>query len=374
MTAASNIVLAHRVARRFQAKGKGLSLVPEFKKALEDYKKGDWAPMKAFLVKVRGLILPDGGTAPAWFGALGTAKRNAIRALHRDSHALADNLDPSISKTGPETWISYMVPRLEEWGKKLRTLEIASQADDAEVAIERNGFTVIPMAGVTKAEIDGSLEALDAAIAAVRSKFPKVLYGKVFLSTHLGGKTAARYMYNDDTVHLSVKARKRFDDVYSLIHELGHRYDHKFLKDELRKRFWALSTQKVYEKLQFDAKLREQVADEAVSLAKARAQGRPVPNPSPELVAWLKSPDGPNNPRELTTKFLNLQITEKELHDGMKGTKDSEVTTEKVLHGPLSVTTYGATSPTENFAEAFAHFILGKSMPPEFVEILSEAK
>jgi hypothetical protein len=364
-------ISSERVVARFVV-AKAVSLVPEFRDALRAYQQGDEEPIKHFLQQVSEIILPGGGNVPpSWFNALGTAKRNAIKGLYKDGQALLGMLSPSQPVHDADKWRSYTVMRLEEWGKKLRTLEIASQAEEENRAIERGGFTIVPMPGVKKAEIEASLEALDAAAEKIRSKFPKVLYGKVFFSTHLAAKTAAHYVYADDTIHLSVRARKRFSDIYTLIHEIGHRYDHKFLGTTDRKEFWALSTRKEYEKIVFDEKLRTEVADEAVGLAKAKAQGKSLTSPSPELVAWLKSPDGPNDPRGLTTKFLNYVITEKQLHEAIKGTKDAVVLTDKLLHGPLAVTPYGATKPTENFAEAFAHYVLGMPMAQEFEDIFA---
>lgn len=364
--------LSKRVARRFLAKGAPASLVPEFMSALEAYKEGNHEPITSLLRKIVDMF--PGGKPPAWYNALGTAKRNALKKLYMDGQRLLPNVSPlhaGILKD-PETWRKYTVDELIRWGKGLRTLEIAMQADEPDREIQWEGFSILPMPGVKVSESEGALEAFKAAVGKIRTKFPSVLYGKVFFSTHLKARVAAWYSPQDDTIHLNVRAKKRFDDVYTIIHEMGHRYDFKFLGEENRRKFWGLSMRKEYEKIFFDEKKREQVADEAVALAKAKAQGRPVSAPSPELVAWLKSPHGPSNPRELTTKFMNLAIGEKELHDGIKGTKNAEVTTEVVLHGPLSVTPYGATKPRENFAEAFAHYVLGMNQPPELEAIIAD--
>jgi len=100
---------------------------------------------------------------------------------------------------------------------------------------------------------------------------------------------------------------------------------------------------------------------------------RVLPQMSTELVAWLKS-DGPKYARELMTSYLVGMVTEKNLHDGIKGSKDLKVVTDDLLHGPLSVTPYGATKPMENYAEAFAHYVLGMDMPQELADILASEK
>jgi len=365
--AAANIVLAYRVARRFEVKG-ALDLIPDFEEARAELKAGNVAKMVEFAKKAFDTLFPGGQPLP-WFHGLSTVKRNQLKTLYRELQVFQQNA-PS-AETHPELLRGALV-MVSGWPKALRTVEVASQAEEA--GFQHGPFQVITMPGLTKLQVNSALEALDSASAKLRASFPKVLYGNVYLSNTLKKNVAAWYVSTEDKFYLNVAAKKRFDDVYTIIHELGHRHDTKFLSKEGRKKIWELSTRKVYEKLTFDAKLREQVADEAVTLAKAKAQGKPLTAPSPELVAWLKSPDGPNNPRELTTKFLNLQITEKELHSEMNGTKDAVVTTDKVLHGPLAVTPYGAKSPTENYAEAFAHYALGMAMPQEFVEVLADEK
>lgn len=364
---------AERVAERFLIAKGGISLRPEYEKALKALEQGDLEPIRAFGDKVQEIITPGGGLNPAdWFGALGTAKRNAIKKLRRDIES--NRLYLSRANVSNPQMLAYSIDRVREWGKGLRTLELATEVGDQEREIHHGPFIVVPVPGVTKAAVDAALEALDAAAEKIRPKFPQVLYGKVFLANHLAKNTSAHYVYSSDSLSLNVKASRRFDDIYTICHEFGHRYDHKFLEKSLKNKFWALSTRKQYEFIQFDEKLRDKVADEVVFLAKQRAIGKPLPKMSPELEAWLKSPDGPTNIKRYIGEFLTYTIDEAKLHAAAKGKKDALVTTGKVLQEPLAVTSYGATNPTENFAEAFAHYVLGKALAPEFVEILNEAR
>lgn len=364
-----------RVAMRFVI-AKSMSLIPEYKAAILAYERGDEGPIVALIKKVADVILPNGGNVPpSWFMALGVAKRNTLKYLVQDADRLLTIISPSNPGYAhdPDKWRRYVVMQLEPWGKKLRTLELASQATDEDREFKHGDFMVTPMPGVTKAETDGALEALDAAASKVRAKFPEVLYGKVFFSTHLSAKTSAHYVHADDTVHLSVRARKRFSDIYTLIHELGHRYDHqKFLKSDFRKEFWALSTRREFEKVVFDEKLRDTIATEAVEIAKARKAKKPFRGMSPELEMWASEPMNTRWVKDVMTDFLNGHTDEATLHKQMKGNRDVTITTDKLLHGPLSVTPYGATKPTENFAEAFAHYVLDMPMPQQFVELFAK--
>jgi hypothetical protein len=363
--------LAPSVAARHML-AKGMSLVPDFQTALNAYKQGEPNPIMALLQRVVDTILPGGERPPSWFNALGTAKRNALLWLYREGSRLREMVSPAHQGQihDAEKWRAYVVMELETWGKKLRTLEIASQAGEEERAIKHGGFTIVPMPGVSKTETDAALEALDAASEKIRSKFPQVLYGNVFFSTHLSATTAAHYVYGDDTIHLSVRARKRFNDIYTLIHEFGHRFDHKFFTNkELRNRFWDLSTRKVYERINFDDRLRQAVADELVGVAKARKEGKTFTPFSPEAEMWVKEL---HDVKGLMSAFLSGKLDESKLHAEIKGHQDKLVMTGKVQHGPLAVTPYGATKPTENFAEAFAHMVLGMAMPPELAEIMAK--
>ncbi len=139
------------------------------------------------------------------------------------------------------------------------------------------------------------------------------------------------------------------------------------MSKEVRKKLWTLSSGKEFVTIHYDAKLRDTVADEAVGIAKSRKDGKPFHGMTPELEQWAKIRDL----KKGISEFLAGRLSEKELHAAIKGPKDVEVKTDKVLHGPLAVTPYGATSPAENIADAFAHFVLDMSMPAQIQEVFA---
>jgi hypothetical protein len=179
-------------------------------------------------------------------------------------------------------WLEY---RAASWAKAIRTLEIVSAVGDEDIEVKHGPFTMIPMPGVTSKLAKAALDALDVATAKVKAKCARVLYGKLFVTTTMRKGVAAEYTRENDSLYLNVLAKKRFSDVFTIIHELGHRHDAKFLSDAGRKMYWALSTRKVE---------------------------------------------------------------------------------------PLHVTPYGATKPGENYADGFAHFILGMDVPAELAAILED--
>jgi hypothetical protein len=62
------------------------------------------------------------------------------------------------------------------------------------------------------------------------------------------------------------------------------------------------------------------------------------------------------------------------LHDALAlpGEGTIKVRTSKILREPLAVTSYGAKDWKENFAEAFAFFVMGKPLPAEIGELFAK--
>lgn len=383
-------VLSLRVAARFQElTAKSQLLLPEFSEALQELKNSNSDPMIAFIKRVVAILVPGEKVAP-WYYALGTAKRNAVMWLHKEGSIILANLPSTRDFTNPESAPrfnstsdprdsankirDYYVLTCTVWGKKLRTLEIALQSEDEEKHIKHGPFTLVRIAGLTQSDVNGALEALDAAADKIRDKFPQVLYGTIFLSPHLGSKRAASYVFAEDNIQLDVHARKRFSDMQTLIHEFGHRFDHKFFKNkELRERFARLSVEKVVETIRYDEKLRRAVAEEALQFAKAKKDGGVMPNMSDDLARWIKSPRGVGSYiKTVMTNYLSGKFDEQKVISAVMGHLDQDVETGKLLHAPLHVTPYGGTNPRENFAEAFAFYVLGLDMPAELADIMAQ--
>ncbi len=375
-TAAENLFLAHRVAQRHEqeladrfAKATR-SLLPEYTEALKALEAGDPAPITDFGKKLHAIVLPTGKPAD-WFWALGTTKRNALKNLVRGVERF--EMDKSLL-TKSDIYRSIVIGGVKEWAKLIRTLELAVVSGDSEKEFSHGPFTVVPMDGVSKAKMAEALEALDQAVAKVKPHFPEVLYGKVFFSNHLKKGVAAMYIYTEDKLYVNVLAKKRFSDMYTILHELGHRYDFQLLDKDLKREFWALSTRKEFERATYDEKLREQMGEEALAFVKARKAGSPLPKMSPQLEMWLRWAVLTPDPKTLTTNFISGFISGKDFQEGIKGKKDQSFMTTNLLHGPLSVTPYGATKPMENFAESFAHYVLGMDQPQELASIIERAK
>lgn len=245
-------------------------------------------------------------------------------------------------------------------------------------------FTVIPLRGVSQKDVDTCLSALDKAAMFLRAKFPQVLYGKVYLNTSVGKgfRAVALYSSGHDTLALSTRTSSTVGDVHAICHELGHRYFEKFWKNKEQKDdFRRLSTESQYEFLEFDKPTRANLADEFISNAEAMREGARPPV-SDLLGAWItelkKRPEALREVQTLGKKFTydkDDSVGEK-LWEALALPNEGTIRnrTEKILRPPLAVTPYGAKAWTENFAEAFALYVMGKPLPAEIAALMERLK
>ena len=245
--------------------------------------------------------------------------------------------------------------------------------------IPHGDFTVIPVKGVSQKDITSCLAALDKAAAYIRPKFPQVLYGKAYLGTSVGRgySSVALYSPGHDTLALSTRTALTVGDVHAICHELGHRYYTKFWKNkEQRDAFWHLSVDSQYETVDFDKATRGKMADEFIfNSEKMREGGRP---PTSDLLGtWIVELKRRPEIREVISlgkKFTwekDDSVREK-LWLALALPSESgviTVRTDKEIRGPLAVTPYGGKDWKENFAEAFAFYVMGKPLPPEISAI-----
>ena len=235
------------------------------------------------------------------------------------------------------------------------------------------------MPGVTHKDEEGALQALDAAAKALSHKFPQVLYGKVFITPRLPkAQTEAQYVFDSDVLYLSMKARDGVGDVYALIHEIGHRYFHKFWKDrDAAREFQRLSTEPEYEVIQISPETKKAWTEELITQARARRTNQQVPlTQDKRLMEWIRHLQVTNSVNLSELRKLTLAAVkggpnqDRALQFGLMSMIPSEYQTNRIVREPYAVTPYGATSWTENFSEAFAHFVLGKALPEPIQKIM----
>lgn len=186
-------------------------------------------------------------------------------------------------------------------------------------------------------EIQGLIKSAVKEITPVRD-FKKVLYGDVFVVGQLRqSRTLAWYSPSEDEVYLRNLAKKGFDDLASLVHELGHRYDFKFATAGQKRNIAAL-----YSKLGWDARRVEVPVLKVGELLPVNLRGELTPR--------------------VITKVTPLSY---ELGSGIsvRISAVEDILKRKAVEGKLFPSGYSMKNSTEFFAECFAFYVLGRMAP-----------
>ena len=328
-------------------------------------------------IKGEGMFGQRTSSAP-WLLALSTMKANKLRLANVRADTEMHHLRNFQKMQGDaKRYAEYGEGERQMRVNGLRALEpfvkvVDGLAAHEDASFQHGPFTIKVLPGVTKKAMNTALAALDKVTAALKTKFPQVLYGTIYMSTKVGGHwTAAQYSVKDDVIYLSPKHISLGDnDEGAIAHEFGHRYDHKFIDKDLRKQFTDLSLYGERKLLVFDEDLRKKVAEEVLTIVKMRNLGIKVPG-SEEVSAWLHTP-GMSSVAQKVTAFGAGRLSEEEFRAFLVGTKDATV--DLGMKATNAVTPYGATSPSENFAEAFSFYALGKEFPEPLRLLLEQMR
>lgn len=362
-------------------------LAPGLRAVLPELKVGEYAPVEKALDDLWMIFEISESSSGDWGGSTFTINAEWFYGLGPRIKTRVKSLVKLIRDTRREiTWNKNrgptddrLIAKFEEVAQEAAWLEGLIPQEDG--GFPHGDFTVIPVKGVSAKQLDACLAALDKAVTHIRSKFPQVLYGKVYLGTSVGkgyGNVAV-YMPDHDTLALSTRTATTVGDVHAICHELGHRYFYKLWKDKSqRDAFYQLSVNPVYEEIVFDKPTRGKLADEFLSNAeKMRAGGKP--RTSDLLGAWIKELQ--HRPQIRDAQALGRKFTydkddsvREALWEAIAIPSEGTIRTrtDKILRGPLAVTPYGAKAWTENFAEAFAFYVMGKPLPEEIGAIMAK--
>lgn len=368
--------LARRVAFRYLLARK--SLAPALRMALEDLKGGNNESVKKALgdfwaqLDVEEEATGDWGTHLHIKGEYYTALGPKLRSRFKRMLELFDDVRRGVRYP----LSSNLVSKFEALIKEAVWLEgVIRKGPEDE--LQHGDFTIIPMQGVSQSKQTECLAALDAAASHIRSKFPHLLYGKVYLTKALG-RSVANYAGTTDTISLSLRAAKTVGDVLALCHEFGHRYYRRFWKDsEQKSLFWRLSTEPEYETTVFDRATRAKLADEMLEIAdRVRAGASPHGSELSMQYAGYINQHRPGQVAPLMRQYVygKEDSVRKDLWDAFAQPSEGDIVvpTKKVIREPIHVTPYGGTEWTENFAEAFAYYVMGKDLHPEIAAIMDK--
>lgn len=249
---------------------------------------------------------------------------------------------------------------------------------DAGDRFRHGPFNVVLLSDALSGELKATLDLLDAVSDRIRRHAPQVLYGNVFVTdkpiVNEGRSAVGIYRRNDDTIALSLGVAKNRDDVYVLAHEFGHRFEARFLSGADREAFQTLSIRGDLQPRAFTRAEREHAVDEYITMWDAIRADRDDYGPPDDLASdWYSAFSTTDRPlfKQYVIPLIRKYRDEKD--DSALPELRKELGRLDVS-GPISYPTntnpepihasmYGATDWHENFAETFAHYIMGKALP-----------
>jgi len=280
---------------------------------------------------------------------------------------------------------------IDEVQREIPWLEEVSRGVEDE--IKHGPFTIILTAGAGDG-LQEAIETLDAAADKIRPKFPKVLYGKVYVrrgllkgtyeaSPHGSSQVAGSYVAGTDTLNLSLYATPDRNSLKTIIHEFGHRYHTRFLNGDQREKFIELSTVGDIQKTHFPLAERKKLVSEIMALLREH-QKENYPDADTFLserasLWWHSYPRDEYKQKvvPLVRRFRDdkdesvADELEHALGQYQYGGNLGVVTNEQEVR-PLAASLYGETSWQENFAETFLAYILGTTLPEPLKKFMSD--
>lgn len=300
-----------------------------------------------------------------WFYALGPRFRTRALAILREVSDLSRSRNP----------LQYS-DRLQQLVPEMAWLETKAKAQ-SEGGEKHGPFTLYVMPGVSRKDIGEAKAALDQAVTLIHKHFPKVLYGDVYFTPAVSSGLA-QYVPGKDVLYLGMKAKKSVGDVHAICHEFGHRYFHRFWRDaDAKNIFRHLTQDTVYEEVVLTPAEKKALTQEYIKAVQAAKAGRKQPM-SPALEGYLiriskQDQVGFDILRGAATQVFQGKADIRDLEVKFLEIAPSSWSTDKVVREPLFVTPYAKSKRAdwgENFAEAFAHFVMGKPLAAELQAIM----
>lgn len=237
--------------------------------------------------------------------------------------------------------VKFLIEAAENWPAK---------SEGTDELFTLGPFKVHNAVGAKGAELDSLKKGLERVEKAVKSNpvpgFARVLYGDVHVVPRITkAHHAAWYYPSDDSLYLRRAKSTGIDEVHALIHELGHRYWHKFAA-EPQKKAWALQHSRAASKT-VEVEL-PKVGDELpVAIKGVKNRYPTIVAVEPGLFRYSIDIDGRPYTNSISTKTVYDFYREQQ-----KATKNFP-------------TKYSATSEQEHFCDAVAMLALG-NLPDEF--------
>lgn len=192
---------------------------------------------------------------------------------------------------------------------------------------------------------------------AKQAGFSKVLYGDILVTNTIDrASVLAFYLVNNDEMFVRANVKANIDTVQTVLHELGHRYETKFLRDTqgVARLYRLISGQE-------DGKVRE-IQDQMSDSAPVSGDTVVIKGNLWQVkgLNWGRGGkrnvilEDPHNPKSLASISLAGYLHYK----GGAGLHVKTVDEDPDYKG--FVTNYAKKSPSENFAEMFAFYCMGR--------------
>jgi len=248
---------------------------------------------------------------------------------------------------------------------------------DSSDEFKRGNWSVVAMTGITHKAFGECLDALDKASEIVSKKFSQLIYGKVYITSSIHGSRGTIAAYSDatDEMTLSIKAKESAGDVFSIIHELGHRFIRRFWKDrDAQEKFMRLTAEHRKIKVPVTVEDRERMLGEFLKMVDD-VRNNVKAKTSVDLnrwSSWLLA--NKKNIQFLLRKYA-LEKDDSVL-DEIKSTfiseEDGTVELDVSAQEDFWVSGYAKQKRSwqENFCDAFAMYMLGEKLLPEMTEIM----
>jgi hypothetical protein len=322
--------------------------------------------------KYNGYRFDDLKQSILWFISTGVSLSQAILGMKEIPQGKAKKLELAVrvfmsaTTRGPNKLVEWIYRNIDaisflkeaaNWPDK--------KEDESDDRFTVGPFTVHNVMGLAGKDLEVIKDALARAVVLIKALnvpgIDQVLYGDVMIVGKLkGGTVAAWYYIQEDVVYVRPFKHGGMDEIHSIIHELGHRYIHKFID----KASWY-EWQKYHDSVRWkkvDVNLKDLAVGDEMPFKVKGLKGVPV-----------------------------IQRIEQSAFNPTSGARyiyfsDTKVYPERTVHGLIKneeeqkqryPTLYAATSDAEHFCEALAHRAMGKLKEPNlsaFKSIIDEGK
>lgn len=347
--------IRHRVASRFLRAVDAKGLFRDFRqerRAIEQALKADETEKARRLFEALGARLEPLARMLEGVVIQRPDESRKFKNIKQWLHRIRYPFDPKhLDDPDAGLWIWQSLDTIEEALQSLsRVSDRLVGYGSVEKSFTHGPFTIDNRYGFRPDEYADAVKVLDAAVDKLRAAgFGDLAYGRVTLEAKSSLGYAGLYSSGDDSIHLNLKVRYRINAVYTLVHEFGHRFWHQRMTAGQRDAYEdAYSHGRA---LTLDQ--RQDIWD---ALVKADFKPR-------EARRWLRDP----SLGDALEAYFREYVKPTGWAAGLNVTMPPVLHPKKrlvMIGEPVAVVSdYAKTNVGEDFAETFAHHVMGMRIP-----------